>query len=408
MKGYIMAAGDGTRMRPLTANTSKALLPVAGKPFLEHSIQALKENGIADICLLIGWGGREIREHLGDGSRIGVRLRYVEQEKRLGTAHAVGMVRDIMKEEFVALNGDILVSAKTIGGLIETASKSGKSAMTLTRVPNPSQFGVVEVENGLVKKIHEKPKVPPSDLVNAGAYYFKPDVFDAISKTGLSPRGEYELTDSLEMMAGGDGVATFVSSEEWIDVGRPWDLLRANHILMKGMVPKIEGEVEERATLKGPISVGKGSIVRNGAYIIGPVIIGEGCDIGPNCFIRPSTYVGDGCKVGNGCEVKNTIIMAGSHVPHLNYVGDSVIGQRCNLGAGTKVANLRLDGANIKVTLKGERVDTGLRKLGVVMGDDVKTGINASFDVGTIVGEESFIGPGALASGYIAPRSRVM
>jgi len=408
MKGYIMAAGDGTRMRPLTANTSKSLLPVAGKPFIEHSILALKENGIADICILIGWGGREIRDQLGDGGRLGVRLRYAEQEKRLGTAHAIGMVRDVMKEEFVALNGDILVSAKTVGGLIDTATKAGKSAMTLTRVSNPSQFGVVEVENGMVKKIHEKPKVPPSDLVNAGAYFFKPDVFESIAKTGLSPRGEYELTDSLEMMAGGDGVATYVSSEEWIDVGRPWDLLRANHILMKGMTPKIEGEVEERATLRGPVSVGKGSIIRNGAYIIGPVIIGEGCDIGPNCFIRPSTYVGDGCKVGNGCEVKNTIIMAGSHVPHLNYVGDSVIGQRCNLGAGTKVANLRLDGANIKVTLKGERVDTGLRKLGVIMGDDVKTGINASFDVGTVVGEESFIGPGALASGFIAPRSRVM
>jgi bifunctional UDP-N-acetylglucosamine pyrophosphorylase/glucosamine-1-phosphate N-acetyltransferase len=174
------------------------------------------------------------------------------------------------------------------------------------------------------------------------------------------------------------------------------------------MVPKIEGEVEERATLNGPVSVGKGSTVRNGAYIVGPVIIGEGSDIGPNCYIRPSTYIGDGCKVGNGCEVKNSIVMNGSHVPHLNYLGDSVLGHRCNLGAGTKVANLRLDGANIKVTVKGERVDTGLRKLGVIMGDDVKTGINASFDVGAIIGEGCFIGPGALASGNIAPRSRVM
>jgi bifunctional UDP-N-acetylglucosamine pyrophosphorylase/glucosamine-1-phosphate N-acetyltransferase len=141
---------------------------------------------------------------------------------------------------------------------------------------------------------------------------------------------------------------------------------------------------------------------------VGPVIIGEGCDIGPNCYIRPSTYIGDGGKVGNGCEVKNSIVMAGSHVPHINYIGDSVIGQRCNLGAGTKVANLRLDGGNIKVVMKGGRVDTGLRKLGVIMGDDVKTGINASIDVGTMVGEESFVGPGAYVSGYIAPRSRVL
>jgi bifunctional UDP-N-acetylglucosamine pyrophosphorylase/glucosamine-1-phosphate N-acetyltransferase len=408
VKGFILAAGDGTRMRPLTANTSKSLLPVAGRPFIEHSIQALKENGIQDVVILIGWSGREIREHLGDGSRLGVRISYLEQEKRLGTAHAVGMARDRITEDFVALNGDILVSSKTIGGLIAAAEKSKKSAMTLTRVENPSRFGVVQTENGLVRRIHEKPKVPPSDLVNAGAYLFKPEIFEAIATTKLSPRGEYELTDSIESLVNGSGVAAFVTEEEWIDVGRPWDLLRANHILMKGMKPVVEGEVEERATLKGPVSVGKGSVVRNGSYIIGPVIIGEGCDIGPNCYIRPSTYVGDGAKVGNGCEVKNTIVMAGSHVPHINYVGDSVIGQRCNLGAGTKVANLRLDGRSISVTVKGERVDTGLRKLGVIMGDDVKTGINASFDVGTIVGEESFVGPGALASGYMAPRSRVM
>jgi bifunctional UDP-N-acetylglucosamine pyrophosphorylase/glucosamine-1-phosphate N-acetyltransferase len=408
MKGYILAAGDGTRMRPLTANTSKALLPVAGRPFIEHTICALKENGITDVVILVGWGGRQIRECLKDGSGLGVRLTFIEQEQRLGTAHAVGMARDAMSDEFVALNGDVLVSAETVRGLLEVGSKTGKSAMTLTKVPNPSRFGVVEVEDGLVKKIHEKPKVPPSDLINAGAYFFKTEIFEAISNTKLSPRGEYELTDSIESLAKAHGVAAHVSTEEWIDVGRPWDLLRANHLLMKGMKPIIRGEVEERATIKGAVSVGKGSVVRNGAYLVGPITIGEGCDIGPNCYIRPSTSISDGCKVGNACEVKNSIIMAGSHVPHLNYVGDSIIGQRCNLGAGTKVANLRLDGCNIKATVKGERVDTGLRKLGAILGDDVKTGINASLDVGTIVGEESFIGPGAVASGYIAPRSRVM
>ncbi|HLE46047.1 MAG TPA: glucose-1-phosphate thymidylyltransferase, partial [Thermoplasmata archaeon] len=116
---------------------------------------------------------------------------------------------------------------------------------------------------------------------------------------------------------------------------------------------------------------------------------------------------GRGCKVGNGCEVKNSILMDGTHVPHQNYVGDSILGERCNLGAGTKVANLRLDEETVKVPWKGQLLDTGLRKLGVIMGDDVKTGINASIDVGTIVGEETFIGPGAVARGTIAPRSRI-
>jgi bifunctional UDP-N-acetylglucosamine pyrophosphorylase/glucosamine-1-phosphate N-acetyltransferase len=199
-----------------------------------------------------------------------------------------------------------------------------------------------------------------------------------------------------------------VLSEAWIDIGRPWDLLEANEILMKGMDKGlVEGELEPHVTLKGAVHIGRGTVVRNGAYIIGPVIIGENCEIGPNCLIRPYTCIGNKCKVGNAVEIKNSIIMDETHVPHLNYVGDSILGSRCNLGAGTKVANLRLDNKNVKTVLKGEVVDSGRRKLGVIMGDDVKTGINASIDPGTVICEESFIGPGTIAKGFIAPKSRV-
>jgi bifunctional UDP-N-acetylglucosamine pyrophosphorylase/glucosamine-1-phosphate N-acetyltransferase len=165
--------------------------------------------------------------------------------------------------------------------------------------------------------------------------------------------------------------------------------------------------VQKYVEIEGPVQVGKGSQVRNGSYIQGPVIIGEDCTIGPNCLIRPSTVIGNGCKIGNAVEIKNSIIMKGSNVPHNNYVGDSIIGQNCNLGAGTKVANLRLDGKNIMAILRGKPVDSGLRKLGVIMGDEVKTGINSSIDPGTIMGENSYLGPNALASGSIAPRSRI-
>jgi bifunctional UDP-N-acetylglucosamine pyrophosphorylase/glucosamine-1-phosphate N-acetyltransferase len=155
------------------------------------------------------------------------------------------------------------------------------------------------------------------------------------------------------------------------------------------------------------VLVEEGAEVRRGAYIEGPTIVGEGAVIGPNCYIRPSTSIGPKAKVGNACEVKNSILMADAHVPHQNYVGDSILGERCNLGAGTKVANLRLDEAPIKVMFRGIEVDTGLRKLGVIMGDGVKVGINASIDAGTIIGEETFVGPSAHVRGNIAPRSRI-
>jgi bifunctional UDP-N-acetylglucosamine pyrophosphorylase/glucosamine-1-phosphate N-acetyltransferase len=164
-----------------------------------------------------------------------------------------------------------------------------------------------------------------------------------------------------------------------------------------------QGEIEENVVIKEPVSIGKGTVVKSGSYIIGPVVIGEDCDIGPNCYIRPSTAIGSRCHIGAAVEVKNSIIMNDTKIPHHNYVGDSVIGERCNLGAGTKVANLRLDDKEVIVSGKA----TGRRKLGVIMGDDVSTGINACINIGTVVGNNVKIGPGALAHGVISPNSKI-
>ena len=194
---------------------------------------------------------------------------------------------------------------------------------------------------------------------------------------------------------------------EWIDVGRPWDLLRANAALLAPLKGATRGRVDPGATLVGEVLVEEGAEVRRGAYIEGPTIVGPAAVVGPNCYVRPATSIGPKAKIGNACEVKNSILMASAHVPHQNYVGDSILGERCNLGAGTKVANLRLDEAPIRILFRGMEIDTGLRKLGVIMGDDVKVGINASIDAGTIIGEQSFLGPGAHARGNIAPRSRI-
>ena len=173
------------------------------------------------------------------------------------------------------------------------------------------------------------------------------------------------------------------------------------------MMPAFKGEnlgdVEPNVTLKGEVSIGKGTVVKSGSYIEGPVIIGEGCRIGPNCFIRPCTTIGNDCHIGAAVEIKNSIIMNHTDVPHLNYVGDSVISEGCNFGAGTKIANLRLDKKNIKVN----GIDTGRRKLGAIIGDNVQTGINTSINVGTVIGSNTFIGPGAVVTGVVAPNSKI-
>jgi UDP-N-acetylglucosamine diphosphorylase / glucose-1-phosphate thymidylyltransferase / UDP-N-acetylgalactosamine diphosphorylase / glucosamine-1-phosphate N-acetyltransferase / galactosamine-1-phosphate N-acetyltransferase len=407
MKGYILAAGEGLRMRPLTANIPKPLLPVAGKPFLEHNIEAFKEAGIKDIILLVGWRAHRIHELFGDGKEFGVRIEYVEQKERLGTAHAIGMVKDMVDGPFFCLYGDIVLSKETTKAMVAHHKKVNGSVMATTSVEDPRRYGSLIVENGVVKDIVEKAEVPPSNIINAGAYVLTPEIFDAIAETKKSTRGEFEVTDSFKILMKKSHMYTYMIQDEWIDVARPWDLLEANRILMANMESKIEGQVSDRATVIGNIHVGKGSRVLPGSYIIGPAVIGEDCEIGPNTYLRPSTCIGDGCKIGAAVEIKNSIIMNRTNVPHLSYVGDSVIGERCNFGAGTKVANLRLDEKEVQVVVDGKRTGSGRRKLGVIMGDDVKTGINASIDVGTIIGEGTMIGMGAVARGTIAPKSKI-
>ena len=305
------------------------------------------------------------------------------------------------------MNGDVVVSGDAFGEIIAHHRKVRGVVMALAEVPDPRSFGVVEVNDGTVVGLEEKPRQPKSNLINAGIYVFDKDIFPLIDKTPKSPRGEYEITDTIRTLMATQEVYGFRIPGDWIDVGRPWDLLRANAALLSRLKGADHGEVDAGATVIGEVSIEEDARVRKGAYIEGPTIIGAGAEIGPNCYVRPSTAIGPNAKVGSACEVKNSILMASAHVPHQNYVGDSILGERCNLGAGTKVANLRLDEAPIKVVFRGVEVDTGLRKLGVIMGDDVKVGINASIDAGTIVGEESFIGPGAHARGNIAPRSRI-
>jgi len=407
MKAWILSAGEGTRMRPLTANLPKPLLPVAGKPFLAHTIEALREAGVSDMTVLIGWQGRRVREYFGHGDGFGVRVDYEEQNERLGTAHATGLARTHVDGDFLSVNGDVVISAKAVRGLLEYHAKVKAPVMAVAEVDNPASFGVVELKEDRVVGLEEKPKAPKSNLINAGVYVFSPGIFGLIDKTPKSPRGEYEITDTIRLLMAGQDVYAYRLPDPWIDVGRPWDLLAANAILMRGLKGRIEGEVDKNATLTGEVVVEAGAEVLSGAHIKGPAIIGRESEVGPNCYIRPATTVGRKCKVGNGCEVKNSILMDGTHVPHQNYVGDSILGERCNLGAGTKIANLRLDDENVKVPWRGQLLDTGLRKLGAIIGDDVKTGINASIDVGTIIGEGTFIGPGAVARGVIAPRSRI-
>lgn len=400
MEAVVLTAGEGTRMRPLTLTRPKTMLPVAGKPMVEYSVDALRNNGVSEIIMITGYREDVVRSHFGDGSEFGVNISYVKQDERLGTAHAIGQAAGMVSDEFIVLNGDIITDPHLVGDLISAYSDmKPETLMVLREVPDPSSFGAVRLEGDRVREIIEKPSpdVDAGNLINTGIYVFSPAVFDYIEQTPLSRRGEYEITDTIMMQVRDDlPVRAIVSEREWIDVGRPWELLDASEKLMKGLEGAIQGEVEDGVTIHGPVVVGNGSIIRSGTYIQGPVYIGRDCDIGPNCYLRAHTCIGNNVSIGNAVEIKNSIIMDGTNVNHLSYVGDSVIGADCNIAAGTNIANLRFDDGPVRMRVKEESVDTGRRKLGAVFGDGVKTGINSSFNPGVKVGKGSRIGAGCV------------
>jgi bifunctional UDP-N-acetylglucosamine pyrophosphorylase/glucosamine-1-phosphate N-acetyltransferase len=276
--------------------------------------------------------------------------------------------------------------------------KKGENTISAIEVKDVSQYGAFRLEGNLIKQIVEKPtkETAPSNYANVGMYVFTPEIFEFIQKTSMSPRGEYEITDTMQLMIEEEKelIKHDVSAEEWLDIGLPWMLLEANMKAMRQIITKIDGTIEEGVILRGPIWIKKGATIRSGSYIEGPVIVGEDSDVGPNSYLRAGTCLGKRVRIGNACEVKNSIIMDDTHAAHLSYIGDSIIGNNCNIGAGTVIANLRFDKKNIKVTIKGERLDSERRKLGAIIGNNVETGINVSIHPGIIVGNDSWIAPG--------------
>jgi bifunctional UDP-N-acetylglucosamine pyrophosphorylase/glucosamine-1-phosphate N-acetyltransferase len=363
---------------------------------IEHLVLAAKDAGITSFIFVVGYGEREIRRYFGDGASWGVSISYAPQRLQLGTADALKSVRDFVSGKFLALNGDMIIASSDLTHLSQCSSP----CMSVSSTDHPSDFGVVTVEKGKVISLEEKTKHPKSNLINAGAYLFDLDIFDLVDQVRPSSRGELELTDALSILINEEKLSAYELST-WIDVGYPWDMLGANMTIMESLISESRGLVESGVSMSGPVIVGEGTVIKSGTYIEGPCIIGKNCKIGPHAFIRGSTSIGDNCHIGHCSEVKNSIVMNDTKIPHFNYIGDSIIGSGCNFGAGTKVANLRHDHANIKVC----GTDTRRKKFGAVIGDDVQFGINCSINVGTVIGSKASFAPGSFIEGCVGENS---
>ena len=365
--------------------------------------------GIREIVMVVQFEAEKIQSFLGDGKWLGASISYVKQKRLGGTADAVKTVQKEFEGDgrFLVAYGDNYYDLKALDKFVKLNSQDLLIGAAL--VDDPSRFGTLDVKKGSVVSIKEKVAGAKTGVVNAGIYVLDSMIFSTIAKTRKSQRGEFELTDSLTMEIGNGRKlhAVHFDKKEWVGITYPWDLLQANRSALDSEEEVRDGEVEVGVHLKGLVSMMKGSIVKSGSYVEGPVFIGENSVVGPNSYLRPGTSLGKETKVGAGCEVKNSIVMDDSRIPHLSYVGDSVLGSGVSLGAGTITANLKFNDSHVFSKVKGKTVDSGHRKLGAIFGDGVKTGVNVSVFPGVKIGTGAWIRPGAVVETDVPSGARV-
>jgi glucose-1-phosphate thymidylyltransferase len=331
VKGLILSGGKGTRLRPLTYTSAKQLVPVANKPVLFYGIEAIAEAGIRDIGIVVGDTQAEIRAAVGDGSRWGVKVQYIEQDAPRGLAHAVKISRDyIGNEPFVMYLGDNLLNKGITQFVREFDQQKPAAQILLTRVPDPQMFGVAQLENGKVVRLVEKPKEPIGDLALVGVYMFGPEVFDSVNRIKPSLRNELEITDAIQdLIDRGLTVRPHIVDGWWKDTGKLEDMLEANRLILDTFEPRIEGSVDADSRIEGKVVIEPGAIVER-SVIRGPAIIARGARI-VGAYIGPFTSIGNDVVIQDS-EIEHSIVLEGSCVRDLaNRVIDSLIGRNVRI-----------------------------------------------------------------------------
>ncbi len=329
MKALVLSGGKGTRLRPLTHTMAKQLVPVANKPILGYVMQHLKEAGIRETGVIVAPETQdEVRGYLGTGKDWDLSITYIVQDEPLGLAHAVKIARDFLRDDdFVMYLGDNLLGSG-IKDAVHRFSKSGCDSMIfLKEVADPRAFGVAELDDaGGIKRLVEKPKVPPSNLALVGVYIFSSSIHDAINSIKPSWRGELEITDAIQaLIDSGRKVTGQILSSWWLDTGKKDDFLAANTtVLDEYTVRKIHGDVDDESTIEGRVEIGKGTrVIRS--TIRGPVVIGENVNI-ENSFIGPFTSIGSESAIKDSV-IEHVVILDGSVVEGVVRLEDSLIGR---------------------------------------------------------------------------------
>jgi glucose-1-phosphate thymidylyltransferase len=335
MKGLILAGGKGTRLRPLTYTSAKQLVPVANKPVLYYAIEALVAAGIAEIGIVVGDTRAEIRAAVGDGSRFGARVTYIDQDAPRGLAHAVLIAEEFLGDaQFVMYLGDNLIAGGITALVDEYRASDCNAEILLAEVPNPEQFGVAELTaDGQVERLVEKPKEPKSNLALVGVYLFDRTIFESVRRIKPSARGELEITDAIQdLIDRGLAVQPHVVRGWWKDTGKLEDMLEANRIVLEtleGTKLPPAGVVGAGSRIEGRVEIGDGVEIVD-SLVRGPVVLGAGTRV-ENAFIGPYTSIGERCTIAC-CEIENSIVLADSEIRDIPLrIDGSLVGRNVRI-----------------------------------------------------------------------------
>jgi len=331
VKGLILSGGKGTRLRPLTYTSAKQLVPIANKPVLFYGIEALADAGVRDIGIVVGDTQAEIRAAVGDGSRWGVRVTYIEQDAPRGLAHAVKISRGFIGiDPFVMYLGDNLLNKGITEFVKEFGDQRPAAQILLAKVPDPQMFGVAELRDGKVVRLVEKPKEYIGDLALVGVYLFGPEVFDSVERIRPSFRNELEITDAIQdLIDHGLTVRPKIVDGWWKDTGKLEDMLEANRLILETFQQRVNATVDDQSRIEGKVVIEEGAVIER-SVIRGPAIIGRNARI-IHAYVGPFTSIMNDVEIQD-TEIEHSIVLEGSCLRDLaNRVTDSLIGKNVKI-----------------------------------------------------------------------------
>lgn len=389
-QAVILTAGEGQRLRPFTVTKPKAMLTVAARPILAYVVEALVQNGIRNLVLVVGYKKEQIFDYLESGEQFGVDISYVTQERQLGTGHALAQARSVVDREFLVLPGNKLIDADTIARFVDAEPQ----AVLVKRVDNPYRYGVVMIESGTVKTIIEKPREAVSSLTSTGIYAFNRDIFEYVS-------AELNIPDALNaMIAGGRPLQAFETEGTWLDVVYPWDIISLNNAVIHKTPQATSGTIEHGVAISGLVSIGKDTVVKSNSYLVGPLIVGDGCQIGPNVCILPATSIGRNVVIAPFTEIENSVIGDDVTIGPGSIIQDSVIDRGCVIGGHFTACS---DDAEFHIN--GER---HIVKVGAILGEGCNLGNSVTAQPGVVVGNYARVKSMKLVSEVIPDKSLVV